>query len=173
MDRELSELKRAYEADPSDEALASSYEQGLRRAGLRAEVDALYRLAFNCPLDWDALGGQPADEIRACAKCERDVHYVRSREDMARWVGLGECVALDPSVLRESIRVLADVSLTDPARTPGQLCVIEVSPEQALPSREGIRGGFGTRAPLPLAMADEREREAVRDLLAEVDFLRS
>ena len=119
MDRDLAELKWAYEADPSDEATAARYEQALRRAGLRDEVDALYRLAFSCPLEWGALAGNPEDEVRACTECQRDVHYVRSREDMARWVGRGECVALDPSVLQESIRVLADISLTDPARTPG------------------------------------------------------
>jgi len=166
VDQDLVELKRAYEADPSDEEGALRYEQALRRAGLRDEVDALYQLAFRCPLEWDALAGGPEDEIRACETCERDVHYVRSRVDMARWVALGECVALDPAVLKESIRVLADLSLTDPAKTPGQLCVIEVQPDQAVPSREGLRGGIGTRLPLPMADADFR---AVGELLAEVD----
>tara|TARA_R110002072_G_scaffold39067_2_gene112598 strand:+ start:93 stop:620 length:528 start_codon:yes stop_codon:yes gene_type:complete len=166
VDRDLSELKRTYEADPSDEDAATRYEQALRRAGLREEVDALYQLAFRCPLEWDALAGGPDDEIRACATCARDVHYVRSRVDMARWVAQGECVALDPGVLQESIRVLADLSLTDPARTPGQLCVIEVQPDQAVPSREGLRGGIGTRLPLPMADADFR---AVGELLAEAD----
>lgn len=168
MDRELSELKRAYEADPSDEATATRYEQALRRAGLREEVDTLYQLAFNCPLEWGALEGGPQDEIRACAKCERDVYYVRSREDMARWVSQGECVALDPKVIEDSIRVLADVSVTDPARTPGQLCVIEVSPEDAVPRPQALRGTIIARFQPPPTREDRR---AVRDILDEVEPL--
>lgn len=171
MDQELSELQRAYEVNPCDEDLATRYERALRRAGRRDEVDALYRLAFRCPLPWDALGGGADDEIRACAKCERDVYYVRSREDMARWVSQGECVALDPAVLEESIRVLADVSVTDPAQTPGQLCVIEVAPGEAVPSREGLRGGIGTRLALPLAMESREDQEAVAKILVEVEPL--
>jgi hypothetical protein len=168
VDRQLAELKRAYEADPSHEGTATRYEQALRRAGLRQEVDTLYELAFQCPLEWGALEGGPLDEIRACSQCQRDVYYVRSREDMARWVSQGECVALDPEIVEESIRVLADVSVTDPARTPGQLCVIEVSPEDAVQRPQALRGMIIARFQPPLTKQDRR---AVREVLGEIEPL--
>lgn len=165
MDRDLLELRRQQQASPEDAELARRYETALRRAGLRDEVDALYRQAFACPLEWGALEGDAFDLVRACQTCRRDVHYVRTREEMARWVSLGECVALDPEVLREAVRVLADVSVTDPVRTPGDLCVIEVAPGEAVDT-QGIRGMFSARADPPM---NERDRQAVREILAEID----
>ena len=163
MDEDLAELRRQHISSPEDAELALRYEAALRRAGQREELNALYRLAFACPLAWSALPGEPLDRVRSCATCARDVHYVQTREELTRWVSLGECVALDPLVLTEAVRVLADLPLTEPVRRPGQLCVIEVRPGE-VSDTSGLRGGFLARTDSPMSDLDAR---AVDELLAE------
>lgn len=166
MDEELSELERSYRSDPGQPELAARFEAALRRSGERETLDAEYRLAYRCPLAWDALPGDPHDEIRACERCSRDVYYVRTREDMARWIGLGECVALDPSTLEETIPVLVDLPQTELTQYEGRLCVQEVTPGSEPESLQGMRGYFTARVIVPPELP---EQEAIANLLQDLD----
>lgn len=166
MDDALSHLRRAHAEAPDDPEAARRLETALRRAGRRQELEALYRLAYRCPLRWDALEGDAFDEVRRCAQCARDVHYVKTRRELARWVAEGACVALDPGTLEETVPVWVETSLTEPARGPGGPCVVEVAPGTAPEVPEGVRGLFTWRHAEP----PTEEIDALTDaILDEVD----
>ncbi len=58
------------------------------------------RFGFKCPLTWASMKRTEREDVRHCAACRQDVHFVRTIDE-ARDVALrGGCVALDPSLVR-------------------------------------------------------------------------
>ncbi|MDC3379037.1 hypothetical protein OAX78_01985 [Planctomycetota bacterium] len=167
MDDEISRLRRELDMAPADPAAAQRYESALRRAGRTDDVDALYRLTFSCPLRWDALEGGHLDTVRRCDQCKRDVYYVKTREDMARWVAEGACVALDPEQVEETFRVLVDAEHPSAAKAPGRPCVLTVAPGEGPANRLALRGRISP--PRVPSAASRAVRKAARQLLRAID----
>ncbi|MBL4847413.1 MAG: hypothetical protein JKY65_17990 [Planctomycetes bacterium] len=146
MDESLKRLRRAHEADRADPQAARAYDHGLRRAGETDEVERLYAFKFKCDIDWCALpiidfGGSE----RHCDRCDRSVHFVRSRGELATRVQAGECVAFDPSDIDALAFVVEDA---------GQ----HLGEEQASPCLvEGDLSSIPLPAPLPPMAGAPRE----------------
>jgi hypothetical protein len=127
MDTALETLRRAHEADPADAQAARAYAQALERAGEREAVERLYAFKFKCDVNWWSLpvagAGLDADE-RHCDRCERSVHFVRSREDLQSRVQAGACVAFDPQSV-DALAFLVEDPELHPGHEEGSLCLVE------------------------------------------------
>jgi hypothetical protein len=167
MDDELAHLRRAHESDPADEEAARRYEGALRRAGEHQDLDELYRLTFACPLAWDALPGSQRDRVRSCDTCQRDVYYVETRKELARWVSEGECVAIDPTIARESFHILVDAEDTRLGHVEGRPCVVEVAPGTGPSDAPMVRGRIAPPRKAPRASRETRSK--AKQLLRSLD----
>lgn len=127
MDTALETLRRAHEADPSDEQAARAYALGLRRAGETEALERLYAFKFKCDVDWWSLplaGAKLNSDERRCDRCQRSVHFVHTQDQLSERVQAGACVAFDP----QSVDALAFL-IDDPEVHPGHVeaapCLVE------------------------------------------------
>lgn len=145
MDDALAKLKRAHEAAPDDVEAARRYEQGLERAGRQGEAAALYRLKFACPVRWEDMTPTPASAVRVCQTCTRQVHLVKSYDELRARAGQGHCVM----AVGKWAALLVDQLAADPATTfarePSRPCVVQ-GPEAPVPPPPMMLAG----APMPI-----------------------
>ena len=148
MDDALEQLRRTAEEDPDDVAAARRYEAALLRAGRREDAESLYRFKFKCPMRWEELTPNPVrPDQRACARCRKDVYYVRTRDELATRVGLGQCVSFQAQAV-DALGVLLEDPHLHPAREADRPCVVEL---QGLPpgAERRLTGAVGVLPPVP------------------------
>jgi len=127
MDRALENLRRAHEADPSDEQAARAYAAALSRAGEREALERLYAFKFECDVDYWSLplAGDPSSpDERRCDRCQRSVHFVRSRDELQERVWAGSCIAFDPSSV-DALAFLIDEPSVHPGQEREVPCLVE------------------------------------------------
>jgi uncharacterized protein (TIGR02996 family) len=56
--------------------------------------------AFKCPLKWDALASTDAPTIRHCDRCDRQVHFCSSLDQVREHGAIGNCVAFSSALVR-------------------------------------------------------------------------
>lgn len=125
MDDSLRALQHAADADPADSALAQRLEQALRRAEEGERLLARYELKFRCPLRFEDLTPTEEGSVRACARCERPVHLVRTQDSLADSVAQGHCVAFPSEWAREAFLRLAEEPSLDSAQESKPPCLVE------------------------------------------------
>jgi len=125
VDDALRALEHAADADPADSALAQRLEQALRRAQESERLQARYELKFRCPLRFEDLTPTAAGDVRACARCERPVHLVRSPESLADSVAAGHCVAFPSDWTQDALVRLIDEPRLDSAQESQAPCLVE------------------------------------------------
>jgi len=64
------------------------------------------RFHFKCPQLWSRLQPTPAESVRHCPECDRDVHLALTEEDFCRHSEEGWCIAVP--VLRSERQVDPD-----------------------------------------------------------------
>ncbi len=57
-------------------------------------------LVVRCPKRWDALARTDRADVRSCGACRREVYYCASADELARRAKFGDCIAVDPAVVR-------------------------------------------------------------------------
>lgn len=67
------------------------------------------RFHFKCPQLWSRLQPTPAESVRHCPECDRDVYLALTEEDFRIHSDEGHCIAVP--VLREDRQVESDVPL--------------------------------------------------------------
>lgn len=58
------------------------------------------RFGFKCPKQWEALQRTERDEVRYCAGCRQEVHFVRTLDELRQAARQDICVAVDPTLVR-------------------------------------------------------------------------
>ncbi len=152
MDDALAKLKRAHEAAPDDVEAARRYEQGLERAGREGEAVALYRLKFACPVRWQDMAQSPTDTVRVCQTCTRQVHMVKSYDELRTKAEQGHCVM----AVGRWATLLVDQLAADPATTfarePARPCVVQGPESMPIPPPPMMLAG----APMPIRPPNTR-----------------
>jgi hypothetical protein len=123
-DEELQRLAREADAQPSDEAVARRYDQGLRRAGRDRDLRARFQFKLLCPLRFEDLPPTADPLVRACGRCGRDVSFVASPVDLAEQVAQGRCVAFERKVLGDVVDRVAHDARNHSARVEGSPCLV-------------------------------------------------
>lgn len=123
-DEELQRLARDAEANPTDEALARRYDQGLRRAGREDALRARFEMKFLCPLRYEDLPPTADPLVRACGRCGRDVHFVASPVQLAEQVAQGRCVAFERKALRDVVTRVAQDDRNHSAHVGSSPCLV-------------------------------------------------
>lgn len=130
-DEELLDLSRRVVAEPENEALCSSYERALLRAGRVEEVRRRNWDRLRCTLSWDNL---PADarspSLRRCLQCGKDVTRAETEGQRREAITAGHCVA-GGSSLREGLldELVSRLELGETAALPP--CFVEANGEPA------------------------------------------
>lgn len=150
MDDALAKLRRAHEAAPDDVEAARRYEQGLERAGREADAGALYRLKFACPVRWEDMTPSPRQGVRECRTCARQVHTVRTYDELRARAAEGHCVM----AVGRWATILVDQLAADPATTfardPARPCVVQGPELPSPPPPMRLAGApVAIRPPLP------------------------
>jgi hypothetical protein len=124
MDRDLSELERAWRAAPADVGLAQRLEAALLRAGRRGDVLERYAAKHACAQTGSTLDGSGADPwVRRCSQCSRGVAVLREPADVVEQFQAGACVVTGPGERAQALDALVDGPL-DFAQAPRPCCLV-------------------------------------------------
>ena len=93
----------------------------LHRAGRLDEAAQALRVAFACPLRFEALTPTADPLVRHCARCERTVRWVATPGELVEQALQGSCVAFRPAKLTRPVRRTG----VDPLRPPEHACVVQ------------------------------------------------
>ncbi len=125
LDDDLQRLLREAQAHPTDEGLARRVDHALRRAGRDEERRARFRFKFQCPLRFEDLRPDRGDQlVRSCERCQRQVRFVASLDDLAEQVAQGHCVAFERRALGDVVARVADDPRNHSARAEGTPCLV-------------------------------------------------